>query len=299
MTGNKSREKEIYKVTLTGSVVNIALVIFKFIAGVLGRSSAMIADAVHSLSDLITDVIIILFVRISNKPRDATHEYGHGKFETFATLIIGITLIVVGIGIGYEGIMKIKAVINGAILPKPGWIALVVAILSILSKEILYHYTVAKGKSLKSDVLIANGWHHRSDAFSSIGTAVGIGGAVLLGSKWTVLDPVAAVIVSMLIIYTAWKLMRPAIDELLEKSLPDEVEKEIADTTLSFPGVFDLHNLRTRKIGNQYAIEFHLRMHADKTLKETHDMGSAIEKRLKEIYGEKTHVIIHMEPEKQ
>lgn len=193
-----SREKGIYKVTIVGSIVNFVLVVLKFVAGILGYSAAMLADAVHSLSDFVTDVIVIMFVRISNKPQDKGHDYGHGKYETLATAIIGILLLFVGFGILWNGVSSIYAFVKGEQLEAPGMIALVAALVSILCKEILYQYTVVKGKSLNSQAVVANAWHHRSDAFSSIGTAVGIGGAILLGEHWRVLDPIAAVIVSFL-----------------------------------------------------------------------------------------------------
>ena len=295
---DKEREKGIYRITIVGSIVNITLVIFKFIAGIVGNSAAMIADAVHSLSDLITDALIIIFVRISNKPKDKNHDYGHGKFETFATLLIGIVLLIVGVGIAWSGAAKIISVINGETLESPGMIALYAAIISIVSKEILYRYTLICGRKLKSDATIANAWHHRSDSLSSIGTAAGIGGAILLGNKWAILDPIAALIVSFFIVKVAFDLLKPCVDELMEKSLPDEVENEIIALVTSFDGVSDLHNLHTRKMGNIYAIEFHIRMDGKTTLAKTHDKITGIEQCLKEHYGEKTHVIIHTEPMK-
>jgi len=293
---DKERERGIYKVTIVGSFVNIVLVAFKFVAGIVGNSTAMIADAVHSLSDLMTDVIIIVFVSISSKPKDKSHDYGHGKFETFATLLIGIILLVVGLGIALNGGTEIIKIIKGESDKEPKMIAFYAAIASIISKEILYRYTIIQGRKLKSDATIANAWHHRSDGLSSIGTAVGIGGAILLGEKWTILDPLAALIVSFFICKVAYDLMKPCIEELMEKSLPDEVENEIIETVMSFTGVSDLHNLHTRKMGNIYAIEFHVRMDGKISLTEAHDKITEIEHRLKEIYGQGTHVNIHTEP---
>jgi len=293
---DKARERGIYKVTLIGSVVNIVLVAFKFVAGVVGHSSAMIADAAHSLSDLITDVVIIVFVRISNKPSDKDHDYGHGKFETFATLLIGLILLVVGVGIAWNGVSAIISVVNGEILEKPGMIALFGAIITIVFKEILYRYTIIQARKLKSDALTANAWHHRSDGLTSIATTIGIGGAIFLGARWTILDPLAAIFVSIFIIVMAFKLMKPCVDELMERSLPDDVENEITAIVESFEGVTDLHNLRTRKIGNNCAIEFHIRMDGETSLNETHDTVTEIERRLKEHYGQGTHVIVHTEP---
>lgn len=291
-----TREKEIYKVTLLGSFVNLLLVIFKFLAGIAGHSAAMLADAVHSLSDFITDVIVILFVRISNKPQDKSHDYGHGKYETLATALIGVALLGVGFGILWNGANEILAFLRGEQLRSPGMLALVAAAVSIVLKEILYQYTVRMGKKYNSQAVIANAWHHRSDALSSIGTAVGIGGAILLGPHWAVLDPVAAVVVSFFVVRVSIKLLIPCIDELLEKSLPENVEQEIEQIVLSVEGVTEPHHLRTRRIGNNYAIEVHVRMDGNITLYKAHETASAIEHKLKERFGEDTYMGIHVEP---
>lgn len=293
-----SREKGIYKVTIVGSIVNFLLLVFKFFAGIAGHSAAMLADAVHSLSDFITDIVVIVFVRIAGKPEDKGHDYGHGKYETLATAIIGLLLLCVGFGIFWNGASSIYTFLRGGQLESPGVVALVAALVSIVSKEILYQYTVIQGKKLNSQAVIANAWHHRSDALSSIGTAIGIGGAILLGDHWRVLDPVAAVVVSFFIMKVSVRLLIPCVDELLEKSLPEDVEKEIEQTVLSFPGVSQPHHLRTRRIGNYYAIELHVRMDGKITLEEAHSTATAIENKLKEMFGKGTYVGIHVEPTK-
>ena len=293
-----SREKGIYKVTIVGSIVNFLLLVFKFFAGIAGHSAAMLADAVHSLSDFITDIVVIVFVRIAGKPEDKGHDYGHGKYETLATAIIGLLLLCVGFGIFWNGASSIYTFLRGGQSESPGVVALVAALVSIVSKEILYQYTVIQGKKLNSQAVIANAWHHRSDALSSIGTAIGIGGAILLGDHWRVLDPVAAVVVSFFIMKVSVRLLIPCVDELLEKSLPEDVEKEIEQTVLSFPGVSQPHHLRTRRIGNYYAIELHVRMDGKITLEEAHSTATAIENKLKEMFGKGTHVGIHVEPTK-
>ena len=293
-----SREKGIYKVTIVGSIVNFLLLVFKFFAGIAGHSAAMLADAVHSLSDFITDIVVIVFVRIAGKPEDKGHDFGHGKYETLATAIIGLLLLCVGFGIFWNGASSIYTFLRGGQLESPGVVALVAALVSIVSKEILYQYTVIQGKKLNSQAVIANAWHHRSDALSSIGTAIGIGGAILLGDHWRVLDPVAAVVVSFFIMKVSVRLLIPCVDELLEKSLPEDVEKEIEQTVLSFPGVSQPHHLRTRRIGNYYAIELHVRMDGKITLEEAHSTATAIENKLKEMFGKGTHVGIHVEPTK-
>ena len=289
-----AREKGIYRVTIVGSVVNFLLLLFKFFAGIMGHSAAMLADAVHSLSDFVTDIIVIVFVRISSKPEDEGHDYGHGKYETLATAIIGIILLGVGFGIFWNGASSIYRFLHGGSLQEPGMLALIAALVSVAFKEALYRYTVFKGKRLNSQAVVANAWHHRSDALSSIGTAMGIGGAILLGNHWRVLDPIAAVVVSFFIM----KLLIPCVDELLEKSLPADVENEIQKIILSFPGVSSPHHLRTRRIGNYYAIEVHVRMDGKITLEEAHRTATAIENTLKEQFGKGTHVGIHVEPVK-
>ena len=224
-----SREKEIFKVTLVGSVANILLTVLKFVAGVVGHSAAMTADAVHSLSDLLTDAVVLVFVRISAKPEDRSHDYGHGKYETLATTILGIALAAVAIGIGAKAIAALLFWWQGGTLEAPGMLALWAAVVSILLKELVYQYTVRRGRSLNSPAVEANAWHHRSDALSSVGTLVGIGGAILLGNRWTMLDPLASLVVAFFILRVAWKLMHQGLNELLEASLPEEVEKEILD----------------------------------------------------------------------
>ena len=294
----EKREKEIYKVTFIGGIVNLLLVVFKFVAGIIGNSAAMIADAVHSLSDFITDIVVVIFVRISSRKEDANHNYGHGKFETLATVIIGIVLGIVGFGIMKNGVLSIIETLKGNVPPAPSILALIAAIVSILSKEILYRYTVRKGKKYNSPAVVANAWHHRSDAFSSIGTAAGIGGAILLGSSWRVLDPIAAVIVSIFILQTAYQLSKNGIDELLEKSLPREIEEKIKELILSVEKTSAPHHLRTRRIGNNYSINVHVRMDCNISLLEAHDIATEIERKLKKEYGEETFINIHMEPQK-
>lgn len=291
-----SRERDIYKVTLVGSAGNIALLTFKFIAGIVGHSSAMIADAVHSLSDFITDIIVIAFVRISAKPQDESHDYGHGKFETLASFFIGLALIAAATGIIVSGALKIADWLRGEQLEAPGMLALWAALLSVLCKEALYRYTVIRGKALSSQALIANAWHHRSDALSSIGATIGIAGAILLGQRWTVLDPLASVVVGGMLVKVAVGLLRSSIGELTDSSLSQDTEREIEDIIRAFPDVVEPHNLRTRRIGNNVAIEVHIRMDGDLTLRQTHDRATEIEKKLKERFGEAAHITLHVEP---
>ena len=293
------REKEIIRTTWIGSICNFLLLVFKFVTGIVGHSSAMIADAVHSLSDFITDIIVILFAKISNKPEDEGHDYGHGKYETLATAIIGLILLLVGLGILANSAGSIIDVCRGKVLEAPDTLALVAAFVSIVTKEILYQYTQLKGKKYNSKALIANAWHHRSDAFSSIGTLIGIGGAIFLGASWRVLDPIAALVVSLFIIKVSMELIKPCLDELLEKSLPKDMEDKILAIILSFPEVSSPHHLRTRHIGNHIAIEVHIRMDGSMSLKDAHDITKNLEASLKKEFGQETHIGIHMEPMKQ
>lgn len=291
------RQKEIVKVTLIGTVINAILIVLKFAAGIFANSAAMVADGVHSLSDFLTDFVVIVMLKISSKPSDEDHDFGHGKYETLATTIIGLLLILVGGGILWSGTTKIYGfLINGEELVSPGWFAFGAAVASILMKEGIYQYTIAKSKLLNSEALVANAWHHRSDALSSIGTAIGIGAACLLGSNWAILDPLAAVIVSFFIFKVAVQLIKSSVNQLLESSLPLEVEKEIEDIVNSYPGVTEMHNLRTRQIGVNYAITMHVRMDGNISLYESHERVDQIEKDLKERFGHQTIISIHVEP---
>lgn len=282
--------------TMVGGAVNVVLLLFKFVAGIVGHSAAMVADAVHSLSDFVTDVIVLVFVHISGKPKDKSHDYGHGKYETLAMTVIGLALLVVAIGIVYSGMTKIIDWANGTDLEAPGMLALWAALLSIVLKESVYRYSMVKARELNSQAVEANAWHHRSDALSSLGTAIGIGGAIFLGRRWTVLDPIASVVVGMFIVKVAIDLLRRGIGDLMEQSLPDAVEEEMLQMVEAIPGVVEPHDLRTRRIGNHYAIELHIRMDGDMSLRESHDKASEVEDMLRNRYGEDTHVAVHVEP---
>ena len=296
MTKEINREKEIYKITLWGSLVNFLLLVFKFVAGFVGNSAAMIADAVHSLSDFITDIIVILFVRVSSMPKDENHHYGHGKYETLATAIIGVVLFAVGVGILVNAVEAIIDFFHGKELAAPNIWALGAAAVSIVFKEALYQYTVYKGENLNSNAVMANAWHHRSDALSSIGTLLGISGAMFLGEKWRVLDPIAAFLVSIFILKVAIELTKASLEELLEKSLPKKTQEKILNIIHSFPEVKSPHNLRTRHIGSNIAIEFHIRMDGNLSLNEVHEITKRMENALKAEFGPLTHIGIHMEP---
>ena len=295
----ENREREIYKVTLLGSAGNVALLVFKFVAGIMGHSAAMMADAVHSLSDFVTDIVVILFVRVSAKPQDESHDYGHGKYETLASFFVGLALAAAAMGIIVTGALKFASWMHGEQLPAPGRLALWAALVSIAVKELLYQYTARAGRRLDSQAVVANAWHHRSDAMSSVGAAIGIGGAILLGDRWTVLDPLASIVVGAMLMKVSIDLLRGSMNELTECSLSIETEQEIEEIIRACPDVCEPHNLRTRRIGNRLAIEAHIRMDGSLSLHDAHERASDIERRLKERFGAQTHVTLHMEPTKQ
>lgn len=297
-TAAEIRKQKIYRVTLVGFVVNLLLSAGKLAAGILGRSGAMVADAVHSLSDLATDVVVIVFAGISAKPKDDSHDYGHGKFETLATIVIALALAVVGAGILWSSVLSIRGVADGVVLPRPGLVALLAAVISIVGKEMLYWYTVKVGRMIDSPSVIANAWHHRSDALSSLGTLVGIGCAYFLGERWRIADPLAALVVALFIFKVAFDLMRVGLDELLEKSLPADTEAEIIRIVQACPEIGDPHNLRTRRVGASIAIEIHVRVDGAMSVAHSHTLTIDIEHRLRDRFGEGTMIAVHVEPVK-
>lgn len=294
----EKRKQEIYRVTFVGFIVNLILSGAKLLAGIVGRSAAMTADAVHSFSDLATDVVVIAFAKISAKPKDENHDYGHGKYETLATVLISLALVAVGTGILLSGIRSIRVVLDGGTLPRPGLIALVAAVVSIVGKEILYRYTVRVGRRIDSPSVVANAWHHRSDALSSLGTLVGIGCAYFLGERWRIADPIAALVVAVFIFKIAFDLIRSGLDELMERSLPAETEAEILHIVTADPAVREPHNLRTRRIGASIAIEVHIRVDGEMTVRQSHALTEDIEYRLRERFGQGTMIAVHVEPTK-
>ena len=291
-----TREREIYRVTLVGFVVNLILSAAKLAAGILGRSGAMVADAIHSFSDMATDIVVIVFARISSKPKDDGHDYGHGKYETLATIILRLALAAVGLGILSSSIGSIRTILEGGTLPRPGAVALVAAVVSIVAKEILYRYTVRVGRRIDSPSVIANAWHHRSDALSSLGTLAGIGCAYFLGEKWRIADPIAALLVAVFIFKIALDLIRTGLGELLEKSLPADVEQEILSIVTANPEIRSPHNLRTRRIGASIAIEVHVRVDGAMSVAHSHALTVDIEHRLRALFGAGTWIAFHADP---
>lgn len=291
-----SREKELSKITIWGAVANVSLTAVKFLAGFLGKSSAMLADAVHSLSDLVSDIVVLVMVKVSAKDKDKGHDYGHGKFETLATLAVSVLLIVAGAELLADGIRKIKTVIGGGTLDSPGSIALWAALLSIAVKEALYQWTAAVGRKNNSPAVISNAWHHRTDAFSSIASALGIGCAIVLGGKWAILDPVTGCLISLFIFVIAVKMCVPALNELTDGSLPEDMEADMKNIIQSVPGVRNAHAMKTRKIGPNVIIECHLVVNGEISVNQAHRITDAVEDALRAKYGPETQISLHTEP---
>ncbi|MFW5793010.1 MAG: cation diffusion facilitator family transporter [Bacteroidota bacterium] len=293
---NTERKKSAQKVTWLGFFANVILMIFKLLAGIFGRSSAMVADAIHSLSDFATDLVVVGSLSVASKPQDHNHKYGHGKVETLAAAFIGIVLFGVAVGLCYTSIVKIYEHTEGDLIPRPGLLALYAAGFSIVVKEILYQYSIKIGREINSSAVIANAWHHRSDVLSSFGTLIGIGGAIFLGEKWVVLDPIAAIVVSVFIFRVAYKISKEALLELIETSLPEKSEKDIIELASEVNGVNNPHNLKTRKIGNVIAIDLHIQVDSDLNIKDAHKITVNLEKILRREYGDETIISIHTEP---
>ena len=293
-----AREKQIRNVTLWGAFVNILLTVAKLLAGIFGKSAAMVADGVHSMSDLLSDLVVLVFTHISSKGKDRRHSFGHGKFETMATLIVSVILVVVAYKLMSNGVESIVDIATGGTLPKPSYIALIAAAVSIVAKEILYQWTAKVGKRTNSTVVIANAWHHRSDALSSIGSLIGIGGAIILGHEWTMLDPIASCVISVVIAVTAIRIAIPSLAELLETSLPEDIENEILKTASEVPGVCDVHELKTRRNGVSVIIDAHIVVDPSMTIVEAHDIATKVEDALTDRFGKETQMNIHVEPDK-
>lgn len=289
--------KVIRKVTYVGIWINAALVALKLFFGYWGQSDALVADGYHSMSDFITDFIVIVFVAASYKKADSGHPYGHGKFETIATVLIGLILLGVGAFIGVEGISTLAKAVRGETLPTPDIWTLYIAIASIALKEFCYRYTAAYGKKLNSPSLIANAWHHRSDAISSVATLVGVSLAIFLGQKWSIADPIASIIIAVMICASAVKIAIPPLNELLETSLPEETIKSMYKTISQVPGVLKVHNLRSRKNGHSYIIDVNIHVSPDITVSEGHEIATAVEKTLEKKFGKDIIIYVHTEPQ--
>lgn len=286
-----ARYQDARRVTVVGAVVNIILSIFKVLAGWLGSSHALIADGIHSLSDLATDVVVLIAAKHGSQDADAEHPYGHARIETLATALLGVVLILVALGIGYDATRRLFAPAN---LLLPGMLALTAAIVSVLSKEALYQYTVLVAKRLRSNLLRANAWHHRSDAVSSVVVVVGVLGSM---AGLAYLDAVASVLVAAMVAKIGWDLGWQSIHELIDRGLEQEDVAAIRDTIMAVDGVRAMHDLRTRRMGGNAYVDVDVLVDPTLTVSEGHRIGQEVWKRLVDEMDEVTDVTIHIDPE--
>ncbi|MCR4316883.1 MAG: cation diffusion facilitator family transporter [Planctomycetes bacterium] len=281
------RERAITSITVIGAIVNVILTIGKMIVGVIAGSAAMIADAVHSLSDLATDFVTLLGIRIASKPRDDDHPYGHGRFETLSAMVLAIILLVTAAGIVYSAIGRFDTT------EVPGGIAVIAAAVSIVSKELLFQYTLRAGKKHQSDLVIANAWHHRSDAVSSIAALLGIVGAM---SGFPILDPVAAVIVAVLIAKVAVQILANVTREITD-TLDEKTAGEIREGVSRITGVVALHELRVRKLGPDTLVDLHVEVEGSTTVSDGHQVAERVRKWVTESFLSVRDVLVHIDPE--
>ena len=284
------------RITWLGIIVNAILMAAKLAAGILGNSQAMIADAAHTFSDFATDFAVLIGIRLSRKPKDDDHAYGHGKYETLAATVVGIVLLAAGLKLGWDALHTIVRAIGGQPLAAPAQIAFWVAIASVVSKEILYRKTIAVGRATANDSVIANAWDHRADALSSAGAAAGIGAATFLGDDWAVMDPIAAALVSLLMLKIAFTIVREQLGNLTERALPEALNQEIASISLSVPDIAHPHNLRTRTVGKTVVIDLHVRVDPDMRVADAHAVVSDLERKLRDRFGDDTITTVHIEP---
>lgn len=284
-------------VTMVGFWINAALVVLKLFFGYWGHSDALVADGYHSVSDFLTDFLVLFFVGIAYKKADSDHPYGHGKFETIASVGVSAVLVIVAIFIGLEGVKTIIDSLQGVIIPRPDVWTIVVAIVAILAKEYCYRYTISYGRKYNSSSIIANAWHHRSDALSSIATLIGVSISFFFGETWRILDPIASVIIAVFIFWSAMKIAMPSINELLEKSVPEEEVQNIRNLISEVRGVENVHNLRCRNNGHSLIIDVNIHVNPEITVKEGHEIATAVEDNLKGNLGRDLIIYIHIEPE--
>ncbi len=287
------------RVTWLSIIVNTILTVGKLLAGVLGHSAAMVADAIHSASDFATDFAVLVGMRLAERPQDHDHPYGHGKYETLAAVLIGVALIGVGILIALQaGHTLYHAVVDKIFPERPAMLALWAGLISIIVKEALYQVTVKVARQTENDALLANAWHHRSDALSSIATSLGAGAAAIFGGAWVLLDPVAAIFVGLLLTKVAWEIIADSVDKLLEHGMSARENAQILELVHTVEGLSEPHHLRSRRVGSVAVIELHFRVDAEMTVRESHDIACRVEQRLHDTFGQDAIITIHVEPTK-
>jgi cation diffusion facilitator family transporter len=279
------------KVTLVGVLVNTFLILLKLFAGIFGSSQALIADAVHSISDLFTDAVVLIGIKISNKPPDKTHHFGHARIETLASTIVGMALIGTALYIGIEASLTIYRHTEY----HPTTLALFGAAVSIVLKEALYHYTIRTGRRIKSQLIVANAWHHRSDALSSVAVFIGVAGTQI-NPSWHILDSFAALLVSFFIVKVGLEILRDALREFTDTAPKQEIIGKIRQCALSVNGVIDTHDLRVRTSGGLYQMEIHIVVDGQLTVLEGHNIAKAVEGCLVEDVGNFGSITIHVDP---
>ena len=286
-----SKERIVRKVTWVGLCVNLILAAVKFAAGILGRSQALIADAIHSLTDLTTDIAVIAGSHYWSRPPDENHPYGHRRLETLVTVFIGVVLVLAGIGIGWKAISTLHEQHS----PPPGWIAVIAALASIICKESLYRWTAITGQRVKSPALAANAWHHRTDALSSIPVLIAVTGARVFPT-WSFLDHVGAVVVSIFILHASVKIIWPGLGELIDVGAPTEIRRRIRDIALKNEGVLQVHDIRTRFISSSIQVDLHIVVEGLITVREGHDIADDVRARIVTAIPEVLDVIVHVDP---
>jgi cation diffusion facilitator family transporter len=290
-THDASREKIVRKVTWVGLFVNLFLAGFKFIAGIFGRSQALVADAIHSLTDLTTDIAVIAGSHYWSLPPDDDHPYGHKRLETLVTVFIGIVLAAAGIGIGWKAISTLQQ----KDAAPPGWIAVLAALTSIICKEAIYRWTAATGKRVKSPALAANAWHHRTDAISSVPVLIAVGGAKAFPS-WSFLDHLGAAVVSVFILHASIKIIWPAVSELIDAGAPSETRKKIRAMALKNEGVLQVHDIRTRYISSSIQVDLHIVVAGSITVRAGHVIADDVRNHIIAEMPEVLDVIVHVDP---
>jgi len=286
-----ARYREVRKVTLVGAVFDLVLGVVKIVVGVIGGSQALVADGIHSLSDLATDFLVIFAAKQSHREADEEHPYGHGRIETVATVILGVALAVVAVGICYDAIQRMT---TPGRLGHPGALALLVAFSSVVSKEIIYHYTVRAARRLRSNMLHANAWHSRSDAISSIIVIIGVVGTMY---GFASLDAIAAIAVGLMIAKIGWDLLWESLQELIDTGLEEEKVNEIRAAILGVSGVRALHMLRTRRSGSDALVDVHIQVDPALSVSEGHMIGERVRSRLIEEMDDVSDVTVHIDPE--
>lgn len=284
----RTRVRTIALVALT---VNLSLSALKLLVGLVGNSQAVVADAVHSFSDVLTDIAILFGVHYWSAPPDREHPYGHGRIETMITTVIGLVLATAALSIGYHAVLSV-------VQPRtccPSWIALVGAVISIVGKEALYRWTMTIGRRLNSSAVMANAWHHRADALSSIPVAIAVVVA-MLRPEWSFVDPIGALIVSVIILHVAWTIVRPSLARLADKGVATHIEEDIRQAALRIDRVRAVHAIRTRHMGPSIHVDLHVLVAEDMTVREGHEISEHVKRALLDDGPNVIDVVVHLEP---